>query len=744
MPLSFSIDSGIAVNPSLVYGQTNDSLDDETEVAPTVTTNTGTARDAFKAAGAGCSVLGSLNPFRTAIICYSNFWLFVASEILIISAYVFDILLLIAISSEFLRLDIINDLWTSIKDVANLGFILALVWISFSLILGTGMNNVRKLLVRVILVALLMNFSLFVARVIIDAGNLTAATFYNSIEAPEIKNSRAGVIDYLLPKSAENALDNSRKSSISGAVVGAVNPARILGEENFRIMVEEQTGGPLSLDFMLAFSMMGVALISILMAKELIVGGFFFLSRIVWLMLLMVVSPLAFVAWFMPGGEKHFKAWFSTIIERSFCLIPYLFALWMVLLVNQAARGDHTAFTASGDQTNIYLIVVLQFAIMYMVMKIARQKSQKMCEGGMGLGNTALKAANFGTGALMGAVTGGAGLAARATVGRGAFNTISGGNRLGQALAQKAADGNFGAQVARRAMGVMADQKIGTSGGYKQRQDKTADARYAEANELENINKKRLTKEYEVKFKSAKDADGNSLYKTEEEARRAASRKAEGEARDSADAFLRRRFVNGEEETLTKGEKPKTGIIAKMGRGADFLAAGATGASQEAYTRRQATVKADKDKKARQADIRREQEERAFAANGQITENKRASVDSAKTNMQALTSKDPDFVPKPEEVVANEAFVQNIESSFKKRFLTRTINQFLHLHLRKISKSTNSLLQKQMKIFAHWQMKLLLRLLHKGVLSLRFLRDLKVLRKSVQRKTKTRLYLKIS
>ncbi len=74
----------------------------------------------------------------------------------------------------------ISTAWGVIRDVANMGFIFILLYAAIQTILGIG-SDVKKLIVNIIIVAILINFSLFFTKVVIDASNVLSIAFYDAI-----------------------------------------------------------------------------------------------------------------------------------------------------------------------------------------------------------------------------------------------------------------------------------------------------------------------------------------------------------------------------------------------------------------------------------------------------------------------------------------------------------------------------------------------------------------------------------
>ena len=74
----------------------------------------------------------------------------------------------------------ISIAWGIVRDLSNIFFILALLYIAIQTILGMG-HETKKMIVHVIIMALLINFSMFFTKVVIDSSNVLALIFYNKI-----------------------------------------------------------------------------------------------------------------------------------------------------------------------------------------------------------------------------------------------------------------------------------------------------------------------------------------------------------------------------------------------------------------------------------------------------------------------------------------------------------------------------------------------------------------------------------
>ena len=100
-------------------------------------------------------------------------------------AQIFNIMLYVSISGDMIRdKPFINEAWSIVRDLSNLFFIFILLFVAIKIILDLGAGEAKKMIVRVVIAALLINFSMFFTRVVIDSSNVLALIFYNKLDTP--------------------------------------------------------------------------------------------------------------------------------------------------------------------------------------------------------------------------------------------------------------------------------------------------------------------------------------------------------------------------------------------------------------------------------------------------------------------------------------------------------------------------------------------------------------------------------
>src|SRR3989344_9659875 len=120
--------------------------------------------------------------FASCLVSASYYLIFMPiSGLTALAAGVLDFFIFYSTSDDAYNDVFVTKAWGAVRDIANIFFIIALLYIAIKTILNLGNSNSKKLLTYVIIVALVINFSLFFTKVVIDASNVIAKIFYHQI-----------------------------------------------------------------------------------------------------------------------------------------------------------------------------------------------------------------------------------------------------------------------------------------------------------------------------------------------------------------------------------------------------------------------------------------------------------------------------------------------------------------------------------------------------------------------------------
>src|SRR3990167_838470 len=143
----------------------------------------------------------------------------IASPVAYIGAYFFSIVVQLSLNSTAYALDFLSNGWTTVRDIAKMAFIFILIYIALTVMLFAETSGTIKTLAVVVVIALLVNFSFFFTRVVIDAGNIVAVQFYNAIPVVSVPG---------VPGSG--FIGNGTKD-LSLSIMGAINPQELLNSK---------------------------------------------------------------------------------------------------------------------------------------------------------------------------------------------------------------------------------------------------------------------------------------------------------------------------------------------------------------------------------------------------------------------------------------------------------------------------------------------------------------------------------
>lgn len=241
-----------------------------------------------------------------------------------------------------LNIDITKDdnymysAWQIMRSIANVGFVIAFMVIIFSQITSIGISNygIKKMLPKLVVAAILVNISYFVCALAIDVSNIAG-------------NSLKGVFE---------------------SVAGKIEAPIINGSSGWIAI----TAAVLSVGRVAIFSSITILLPALVTVLFAIWTALLVLTlRQALIVLLVVISPLAFVMYLLPNTEKWFTKWretFTTLL-LMFPIISVIFgasALASKIVMKSGESSGSFALQTMGAAMSI-----IPLAITPLIMKTA-------------------------------------------------------------------------------------------------------------------------------------------------------------------------------------------------------------------------------------------------------------------------------------------------------------------------------------------------------------------------------------
>lgn len=223
--------------------------------------------------------------------------------------------------------DIIYSLWQFIRNFINLFFILILIVIAFATIFDIKKYNYQELLARLIIVALLINFSATIVQTVFTVGNQIA-----SIELNTIQNSGSKGFETLTGQIVDGL-----QNKLTGLTKKSDNPNQTIGT-TANLWISSFTGF-YSLFFTSLFSLL--FMLGMLLAFA--YAALSFLIRIPLMWFLEIIAPLAFFAAILPSTRSHFKKWWTEVVSLAFAPTIFLFFMLIAASIFNARQSVVTS-----------------------------------------------------------------------------------------------------------------------------------------------------------------------------------------------------------------------------------------------------------------------------------------------------------------------------------------------------------------------------------------------------------------
>lgn len=333
-----------------------------------------------------------------ALIGYYFFW-YPTSLLLILAAALFDTIVTWSFNpGAILSGPLVSTAWGTVRDIANLALIFALLYIAIATILQIGGVQLKRAVASVIIVGLLINFSLFVTRVVIDASNILAGGLYSKITAVSSNTSALG---------SYNILGVDVKG-ISATIVSKFNPQKMLTQDVVNAWRDARDG--ISGVF---FVFLFAAVINVVAAYIFLKAGLLLVARVVMFVFLMISSPLAFVAWALPGGGNNFASkWWGSLVNQALVAPVFFLFLYVITTVYSSSLLSNIISGSTNQGFMQFLVsIALPFIIIIVALFIALKVTTKLA------GEAGSYATKIGGAVVGGAVLGGAAFAGRTVIG---------------------------------------------------------------------------------------------------------------------------------------------------------------------------------------------------------------------------------------------------------------------------------------------------------------------------------------
>ena len=190
--------------------------------------------------------------------------------------------------------------WSLFRNMANIIFVIALLFVIFSQVTGFGIDNygIKRLLPKLIVTAIIVNFSYFICGIVVDLSNLIG----NSVR--DIFENASRDPTFTAGTGSDGLGTFGVATGVATGVAAAVTSVVALVTAGSALSAAATSGGLLAL----ILPVLGLA-------ASAFMAGFFALlmlgARQAIIIIMIVTSPIAFVLYALPNTNALFKKWVS-------------------------------------------------------------------------------------------------------------------------------------------------------------------------------------------------------------------------------------------------------------------------------------------------------------------------------------------------------------------------------------------------------------------------------------------------
>lgn len=183
--------------------------------------------------------------------------------------------------------------WSAVRNLANIAFVMAFLIIIYAQITGTGLSNygVKKMLPKLIVSAVLVNTSFWICAIAVDVSNIVG------FSAKELLDTSAGAgFEFTITQDSVTKTGNGW----SGLAVAILATGGLV-----------YVGLSVLLPALIIVAFAVVTVVAVLAIRQALI------------ILLIVVAPLAFVAYLLPNTEEWFKKWLN-LFKTMLLIFPII------------------------------------------------------------------------------------------------------------------------------------------------------------------------------------------------------------------------------------------------------------------------------------------------------------------------------------------------------------------------------------------------------------------------------------
>jgi len=216
------------------------------------------------------------------------------------------------------KLSAIGITWRILRDISNIALIFGFLAIGINTIIGEEYYGWgQKLLPRLLMAAVFLNFSLFITEAVIDTGNLFATQFYTQINGGTPAGAKPISLD---------AISNAANNGIANKIMGKLGLQNIYGAALDTKKPLFEGGNPWYIGFMCILLFITTAFVMFSLA-------FILIARFIALIFIIITAPIGFAGWAIPKLSGISDQWWGELTSQTITAPVLLLMLYIALMI---------------------------------------------------------------------------------------------------------------------------------------------------------------------------------------------------------------------------------------------------------------------------------------------------------------------------------------------------------------------------------------------------------------------------
>jgi len=371
--------------------------------------------------------------------------------------------------------EIIYTVWSTIRDLSSMLLIFFILQAAIQMILGKEQAGYGNLIKNIIIAGVLINFSFFFTRVLIDASNIVSLQFYNAMaptnDVQYLPNDTFGTV---ISKTIKNG-----SGGISGIFTGALGVNQWWSDKSVFKAASFLSSHNTDLLTGIFIANQASIMVQILAGLSLLAAAVAVLWRSIILIFLIGFSPIWIASYAMPQLKDFRDEWMGPFKANLIFLPVYMVFMYVSVLIISKSNLNSLVVNisnSSGNSMDNYLRLLIAFAIIILMLNIplivalrASKLKLKWVESIKG------SMESFTKWATLGVATSASGWAGRNTLGRGASSVDkwAGNQKFNNPIAKTVGslvgigNSDMARTVRSGTVGKIAQSKFGTSRSWK-------------------------------------------------------------------------------------------------------------------------------------------------------------------------------------------------------------------------------------------------------------------------------------